>query len=53
MKKIQMVDLMSQYQNIKQAVDDGATVPISYESRLIKIRLNQEIANKFDICFAV
>jgi type I restriction enzyme R subunit len=37
--------------DIKQAVDDGATVPISYESRLIKIRLNQEIANKID--FAV
>lgn len=37
--------------DIKQAVDDGATVPISYESRLIKIKLNQEIANKID--FAV
>ncbi|PXY40407.1 DEAD/DEAH box helicase [Flavobacterium cheongpyeongense] len=26
--------------DIKQAVDDGATVPISYESRLIKIKLD-------------
>lgn len=34
--------------DIKQAVDDGATVPISYESRLVKIRLNQDIVNKID-----
>ena len=34
--------------DIKQAVDDGATVPISYESRLVKIKLNQEIASKID-----
>jgi type I restriction enzyme R subunit len=34
--------------DIKQAVDDGATVPISYESRLVKIRLNQEVVNKID-----
>ena len=34
--------------DIKQAVDDGATVPINYESRLVKIRLNQEIVNKID-----
>ncbi len=34
--------------DIKQAVDDGATVPISYESRLVKIRLNQEVASQID-----
>jgi type I restriction enzyme R subunit len=34
--------------DIKQAVDDGATVPISYESRLVKIKLNQDIVNKID-----
>lgn len=34
--------------DIKQAVDDGATVPISYESRLVKIRLNQEVVNQID-----
>lgn len=34
--------------DIKQAVDDGATVPISYESRLVKIRLNSEVGNEID-----
>lgn len=34
--------------DIKQAVDDGATVPISYESRLVKIRFNGEVINKID-----
>ena len=34
--------------DIKQAVDDGATVPISYESRLVKIKLNQEISTQID-----
>jgi type I restriction enzyme R subunit len=34
--------------DIKQAVDDGATVPISYESRLVKIKLNEEITNSID-----
>lgn len=34
--------------DIKQAVDDGATVPISYESRLVKIKLNQDIVNQID-----
>lgn len=34
--------------DIKQAVDDGATVPISYESRLIKIKLNAEVVNTID-----
>jgi len=34
--------------DIKQAVDDGATVPISYESRLVKIRLNQEVVSQID-----
>ena len=28
--------------DIQQAVDDGATVPIYYESRLAKVRLNQQ-----------
>lgn len=34
--------------DIKQAVDDGATVPISYESRLVKIKMNQEAISKID-----
>lgn len=34
--------------DIKQAVDDGATVPISYESRLVKIRLNKEVSDEID-----
>lgn len=34
--------------DIKQAVDDGATVPISYESRLVKIKLDGEIAATID-----
>lgn len=34
--------------DIKQAVDDGATVPISYESRLIKIKLDEKTAKKLD-----
>jgi type I restriction enzyme R subunit len=34
--------------DIKQAVDDGATVPISYESRLIKIKLNESTAVSID-----
>lgn len=34
--------------DIKQAVDDGATVPISYESRLIKINLDEKKAQELD-----
>ena len=34
--------------DIAQAVRDGATVPISYESRLVKIKLNQEVIDKID-----
>ena len=34
--------------DIAQAVKDGATVPISYESRLVKIKLEQEAINKID-----
>lgn len=34
--------------DIKQAVDDGATVPLSYESRLIKIKFNKEVTEKID-----
>lgn len=34
--------------DIAQAVKDGATVPISYESRLVKIRFNDEVSNKID-----
>ena len=34
--------------DIKQAVDDGATVPISYESRLIKIKLNDATTATID-----
>jgi len=34
--------------DIKQAVDDGATVPISYESRLIKIKLDETTAANID-----
>lgn len=34
--------------DIKQAVDDGATVPISYESRLVKVKLNEKTAKALD-----
>ncbi len=34
--------------DIQQAVDDGATVPIYYESRLAKINLNQEALPQID-----
>lgn len=34
--------------DIKQAVEDGATVPISFESRLVKIKLNNDIVDKID-----
>ena len=34
--------------DIKHAVDDGATVPISYESRLIKIKLDEKKAKELD-----
>jgi len=34
--------------DIKQAVDDGATVPISYESRLVKIKYNKEVSDNID-----
>jgi len=34
--------------DIKQAVDDGATVPISYESRLVKIKLNNQVSTEID-----
>ena len=34
--------------DIKQAVDDGATVPISYESRLVKIKLDDRTAKALD-----
>ncbi|TDT72499.1 type I restriction enzyme R subunit [Hypnocyclicus thermotrophus] len=34
--------------DIKQAVDDRATVPISYESRLVKIKLDEQTAKKLD-----
>lgn len=34
--------------DIAQAVKDGATVPISYESRLAKIRFNENITHQID-----
>ena len=34
--------------DIKQAVDDGATVPISYEARLVKIKLDKEVSTEID-----
>lgn len=34
--------------DIAQAVKDGATVPISYESRLVKIKLNREVTERID-----
>ncbi|MBU2018669.1 MAG: type I restriction endonuclease subunit R [Bacteroidetes bacterium] len=34
--------------DIKQAVDDGATVPISYESRLVKIKLDDRTTKNID-----
>jgi len=34
--------------DIAQAVEDGATVPLSYESRLVKIRFNKEASEQID-----
>lgn len=34
--------------DIAQAVEDGATVPLSYESRLVKIKYDVELANYID-----
>jgi len=34
--------------DIAQAVEDGATVPLSYESRLVKIGFNKETSEKID-----
>ncbi|EKD24501.1 MAG: Type I restriction-modification system restriction subunit [uncultured bacterium (gcode 4)] len=34
--------------DIKQAVEDGATVPISYESRLVKIKMDKKAVEKID-----
>jgi type I restriction enzyme R subunit len=34
--------------DIKQAVDDGATVPISYESRLIKVKIEDTVLDSID-----
>ena len=34
--------------DIAQAVKDGATVPLSYESRLVKIRFDMEASKKID-----
>ena len=34
--------------DIKQAVDDGATVPISYEARLVKIKLEDNASKEID-----
>jgi len=34
--------------DIAQAVKDGATVPISYESRLVKIKFDKETSQKID-----
>ena len=34
--------------DIKQAVDDGATVPISYEARLVKIKLDAKLGSEID-----
>ncbi len=34
--------------DIKRAVEDGATVPISYESRLIKVRMDKKTAGDID-----
>jgi type I restriction enzyme R subunit len=35
--------------DIKQAVEDGATVPISYESRLVKIRMSDDSEKELDL----
>ncbi|GAW87487.1 type I restriction enzyme, R subunit [Bathymodiolus platifrons methanotrophic gill symbiont] len=34
--------------DIAQAVEDGATVPLSYESRLVKIKFNKDANEKID-----
>lgn len=35
--------------DIAQAVKDGATVGLSYESRLVKIKFNEEVSEKLDV----
>ena len=35
--------------DIQQSVEDGATVPINYESRLIKIWVDQEVLDKIEL----
>lgn len=35
--------------DMTQAVDDGATVPIYYESRIVKLNLDQDIKEKLDV----
>ena len=35
--------------DIQQSVEDGATVPINYESRLIKIWVDQEVLDKIEM----
>lgn len=34
--------------DMTQAVDDGATMPVYYESRVIKLQLNEEVLQKID-----
>lgn len=34
--------------DIKQAVDDKATVPISYEARLVKVHLSEDVVSSID-----
>lgn len=43
-------DVIDAY-DIHQAVEDGATVPIYYESRLAKLELNEVIQGELDECF--
>jgi len=40
-------DYISTY-DIQRAVEDGATVPIYYESRLVKLTMNKEVENLLD-----
>ena len=35
--------------DIAQAVKDGATVPLSYESRLVKIKLDENVGEQIDL----
>lgn len=51
MKDKSTVEVFGEYIDIydmTQAVDDGATVPIYYENRTVKLKLNEDVLKKID-----